>query len=275
MATPKTWTDGEVVDAADMNAEIRDQLLETAPHTVTNFGDLVIGNATGTGLNRVGKGTGGQILTAVSNGVVWADNDPLPAVTAADSGDLLAVDSSGEWSKSAPPVELPAVSGSDNGDHLEVVSGAWAKSADTPELPSVSSSDSGKQLTVNSSGNWAAQSPLFTSRTWTLPGGGQNEYVYDTIYTFTNPGGSLMLAVGIENDSGSFSDGSGIDYRWGTSGSWSGVGVEFEPLNDGTTYGGTAVVSSSSSQLQWRLKYRLSSGTDGLGTMWASICKLA
>ena len=50
--------------------------------------------------------------------------------------------------------ELPAVSASDNGKVLKVVSGAWAKGAETQELPAVSASDNGKVLKVVS-GAWA------------------------------------------------------------------------------------------------------------------------
>lgn len=49
---------------------------------------------------------------------------------------------------------LPAVSSSDNGKVLKVVSGAWAKGAETQELPAVSTSDNGKVLKVVS-GAWA------------------------------------------------------------------------------------------------------------------------
>lgn len=50
-------------------------------------------------------------------------------------------------------IELPAVSSTDNGDVLTVVSGKWAKADPPTELPAVSSADNGKILGV-SGGEW-------------------------------------------------------------------------------------------------------------------------
>lgn len=64
----------------------------------------------------------------------WLNGDPLPgenelpAVTTSDNGDVLTV-VSGAWAKAAPSGGLPAVSASDNGDVLTVVEGAWQKAA--------------------------------------------------------------------------------------------------------------------------------------------------
>ena len=62
-------------------------------------------------------------LNKLESGV---ENAQLPAVTGSDNGDVLAV-VDGEWAKAEPPSGLPAVTGDDNGDVLTVVEGAWAK----------------------------------------------------------------------------------------------------------------------------------------------------
>lgn len=64
-----------------------------------------------------------------------------------------AIESSGGGSS------LPEVTSEDNGKVLGVVEGAWGKMDIPTELPTVTSSDEGKVLTVNSSGDWVAQTP--------------------------------------------------------------------------------------------------------------------
>ena len=69
----------------------------------------------------------------------------LPTLTEQEKNDLLAAK------------ELPAVSSTDNGKVLTVVSGAWAKAAIPSQLPSVSGTDNGKALMV-SGGKWQKSS---------------------------------------------------------------------------------------------------------------------
>ena len=58
---PRTWTTGEIVTAAILNAHVRDNLLETAPAKVTTQGDLVYATAANT-IARLAKGTARQQL---------------------------------------------------------------------------------------------------------------------------------------------------------------------------------------------------------------------
>lgn len=55
----------------------------------------------------------------------------------------------------ASAMELPKVSGSDNGRVLTVVSGKWAKADIPSQLPAVTPEDAGSVLKVNESGVWA------------------------------------------------------------------------------------------------------------------------
>lgn len=69
--TPKTWTVGEILTAADMNSQLRDNLLETAVGKVTTAGDTVY--ATGANaLARLAKGTAGQWLKQGASFPEWA-----------------------------------------------------------------------------------------------------------------------------------------------------------------------------------------------------------
>lgn len=102
----------------------------------------------------------GDVITAVKlNNMEQGIEDAFvaPAVTIADEGDVLTVNSSGAWAAAAPASQLPAVTSSDAGDVLTVnSSGEWAAAAPASQLPEVTAADQGKVLTVDSSGDWDA-----------------------------------------------------------------------------------------------------------------------
>lgn len=75
----------------------------------------------------------------------YTEYGTLPTLTEQQKEDLLSAK------------ELPAVSSTDNGKVLTVVSGAWAKAAIPAQLPSVSGTDNGKALMV-SGGKWQKSS---------------------------------------------------------------------------------------------------------------------
>lgn len=91
------------------------------------------------------------------NGTEVTIGAELPAVTAADNGDVLTV-VEGAWAKAEPTAELPAVTATDNGDILTVVEGSWAKAEPASQLPAVTVSDNGNVLTVVE-GAWAKAAP--------------------------------------------------------------------------------------------------------------------
>ena len=84
----------------------------------------------------------------------------LPAVTGTDDGKVLTV-VSGAWNKAAVPKELPTVGSTDNGKILEVVAGQWNVGARRDDLPTVMPSDAGKILRVTDNGFWAVVDPEF------------------------------------------------------------------------------------------------------------------
>lgn len=71
--TPRTWTVGEVLTAANLNTHLRDNLNQTAPALVTTKGDVVAATAANT-LARIAVGTDGYALiadAASTPGVKW------------------------------------------------------------------------------------------------------------------------------------------------------------------------------------------------------------
>ena len=71
--------------------------------------------------------TTAEMIAAIATAV--ASTIELPAVTGADDGNVLTV-VSGKWAKAAIPSQLPAVSATDNGSVLKVVEGVWAVGED-------------------------------------------------------------------------------------------------------------------------------------------------
>lgn len=65
--TPRTWTTGEIVTAANMNTHVRDNLLETAPAKITTLGDLLIGSGA-SAAKRLGRGSAYAVLGVNSGG---------------------------------------------------------------------------------------------------------------------------------------------------------------------------------------------------------------
>lgn len=58
---PRTWVTAELVTAAMMNEQVRDNLLETAPAKVTTAGDTLYATAANA-IARLAKGTANQVL---------------------------------------------------------------------------------------------------------------------------------------------------------------------------------------------------------------------
>jgi hypothetical protein len=67
---PKTWTIGEVLTAANMNAQLRDNLLETMVAKVTTAGDIVYATAANA-LARLGIGATGAIMYVTGGAPAW------------------------------------------------------------------------------------------------------------------------------------------------------------------------------------------------------------
>jgi hypothetical protein len=87
---PKTWTVGEILTAANMNIQVRDNLLMTGPALVTTKGDILVAAALND-LRRLGVGADDKIIVAASvevTGVKWSGSLKLTDTT----GNTLVVD---------------------------------------------------------------------------------------------------------------------------------------------------------------------------------------
>ncbi len=69
--TPKTFTDGSVLTAAELNTHLRDNLLETAAATATTAGDLVYANGANSMGSRLGIGAANSHLVSTGSAPVW------------------------------------------------------------------------------------------------------------------------------------------------------------------------------------------------------------
>ena len=76
VAVPRTWATHQIVSAADLNAELRDQLLATAPQKVTTAGDLIVGTGTRE-ITRLGLPSTPSLLQATTSAVSWRSMDQI------------------------------------------------------------------------------------------------------------------------------------------------------------------------------------------------------
>lgn len=80
--SPRTYVTAELITAAILNTDHRDNLLETAPAKVTTKGDIVVATAANT-LARVAVGANDTVMTAdsaQSAGVKWAATVPANVI---------------------------------------------------------------------------------------------------------------------------------------------------------------------------------------------------
>lgn len=83
---PRTWTTGELVTAALMNAHLRDNLLETSAAAATTAGDLTYADGANS-MARLAKGTAYQALR-MNLGVTAPEWGSAPAVRAYNNANL-------------------------------------------------------------------------------------------------------------------------------------------------------------------------------------------
>lgn len=69
--TPKTFTAGAVLTAAELNQHLRDNLLETCPATATTAGDLVYADAANSMGSRLAIGAVNSHLVSSGSAPVW------------------------------------------------------------------------------------------------------------------------------------------------------------------------------------------------------------
>ena len=73
---PRTWVTGETVTAALMNAQVKDNFLETSAATVTTAGDIPYADAANSMGSRLAHAGASRLLVAdASSGLAWRDSD--------------------------------------------------------------------------------------------------------------------------------------------------------------------------------------------------------
>ena len=81
-SAPRTWVTAETVTAALMNAEIRDNFLETSAATVTTAGDIAFADAANSMGSRVAIGAATNFLVSDGSAPLWRGGQ----ATDADAG---------------------------------------------------------------------------------------------------------------------------------------------------------------------------------------------
>ena len=72
---PQTWTTGQIVTAADLNTDIKDNMNTTMAGVVTTAGDIAYATAANA-LSRLAIGTAGQalVVNAGATAPEWGDS---------------------------------------------------------------------------------------------------------------------------------------------------------------------------------------------------------
>ena len=71
-----------------------------------------------------------DLINAIATLITAGLTEAMPAVTASNNGQVLTV-VSGAWAAATIPAQLPTVTATDNGKILKVVNGAWAAASAT------------------------------------------------------------------------------------------------------------------------------------------------
>ena len=71
--TPKTFTAGSVLTAAELNTHLRDNLNETSPATAAAAGDIVYADAANSMGSRLAIGSANSVLVSTGSAPVWRD----------------------------------------------------------------------------------------------------------------------------------------------------------------------------------------------------------
>ncbi len=109
---PKTWVTSEVVTAAQMNAHVRDNMLETSTATATTAGDLVYADGNKSMGSRLAIGAGGTFMASTGTAPVWrvpaTDVDTVSGTTTSGTYQPLSVFAGGGF---ATEIEVTCTTG--------------------------------------------------------------------------------------------------------------------------------------------------------------------